>query len=106
MLATHLIETNKFAILASDAQIERTRIALEMNNIHVIVTENGADAKKKLFEIIPDNAEIFTSSSVTLNVLGLTEEIDGSSHYNSVRAKMALMDRKDNHYGSNRPMTA
>jgi L-lactate utilization protein LutC len=94
MLATPLIKTNRFDILASDAQIERTRIALEANNIHVIVTENGADAKKKLFEIIPANAEIFTSSSVTLNVLGITEEIDGSSRYNSVRAKIALMDRK------------
>lgn len=94
MLATPLIETRKFAILASDAQIERTRMALEANNIHVIVAESGTDAKKKLFEIIPANAEVFTSSSVTLNVLGITEEIDESSHYNSVRAKIALMDRK------------
>jgi predicted RNA-binding protein with PIN domain len=90
MLTTHLIETSKFAILASDAQIERTMRALETNNIHVIV----ADAKKKLFEIMPAGAEIFTSSSVTLNVLGITEEIDKSGHFNSVRAKMALMDRK------------
>lgn len=94
MLATHLIETSKFAILASDAQIERTMKALETNNIHVIIAENGADAKKKLFEIIPADVEIFTSSSVTLNTLGITEEIDESGNYNSVRAKMALMDRK------------
>lgn len=94
MLATHLTETSKFAILASDAQIERTMKALETNNIHVIIAENGADAKKKLFEIIPAAAEIFTSSSVTLNTLGITEEIDESGNYNSVRAKMALMDRK------------
>lgn len=94
MLTIPLIETTKFAILASDAQVERTMKALEINNIHAIVTENGADAKKRLFEIIPADAEIFTSSSVTLNVLGITEEIDESGHYNSVRAKIALMDRK------------
>jgi L-lactate utilization protein LutC len=94
MLIAPLIETTKFAILASDAQINRTQKALEANNIHVIVTENGAAAKKKLFEIIPSGAEIFTSSSVTLNVLGITEEIDESGNYNSVRAKIALMDRK------------
>jgi len=94
MLTTPLIETAKFAILASDVQIKRTIKALEANNIHVIVTENGADAKKRLFEIIPADAEIFTSSSVTLNALGIAEEIDESGHYNSVRAKMALMDRK------------
>lgn len=93
MLTTPLIETTKFAILASDAQVERTVKALEINNIHAIVTENGAEAKKSLFEIIPADAEIFTSSSVTLNALGITEEIDESGHYNSVRAKIALMDR-------------
>src|SRR5512141_2111075 len=94
MLTTHLIETRKFSILASDAQIKRTMKALETNNIHVIVADNGADAKKVLFEIIPADAEIFTSSSVTLNELGITEEIDESGHYTAVRAKMAMMDRK------------
>ena len=94
MVTTRLIETTKFAILASDVQIKRTVKALELNNIHVIVTENGADAKKRLFEIIPADAEIFTSSSVTLNALRIIEEIDEFGHYNSVRAKMEMMDRK------------
>lgn len=93
MIPTNMNETNKFAQLASDTQIERTRQALEANNIHTIVAENGADAKKKLFELIPDNAEIFISSSTTLNALGISEEIDKSGHYDSVRAKLAMMDR-------------
>jgi hypothetical protein len=94
MIPTILTEINKFAQLASDTQIERTVQALEANNFHTIVAENGADAKKKLFEIIPDNAEVFVSSSTTLNDLGITEEIDKSGRYNSVRAKLALMDKK------------
>ena len=59
MTAPTMIEISKFAIPASDAQIERTALALEENNIHVIVTENGVDAKKALFKLIPDNAEVF-----------------------------------------------
>jgi L-lactate utilization protein LutC len=94
MLPTTMTEINKFAQLASDTQIERTIKALEANNIHTIVAENGADAKRKLFELIPENAEVFVSSSTTLNILGITEEIDKSNRYNSVRAKLALMDRK------------
>ena len=94
MIAPTMIEISKFALLASDAQIERTVQALEANNIHAIVAENGADAKKKLIEIIPANAEVFTSTSTTLNVLGITEEIDKSGRYNSVRAKLAMMDQK------------
>ena len=94
MIAPTKIESNKFAVLASDAQIKRTVQALEANNIHVVVTEDGADAKKTLFELIPANAEVFTSSSQTLNTLGVVEEIDKSGSYNSVREKLSMMDRK------------
>ena len=94
MIATPMIEVTDFAHLASNAQIERTQQALEANNIHVFVAENGVDAKKKLFELIPENAEVFISSSTTLNNLGVTEEIDKSGRYNSVREKLAMMDPK------------
>ena len=94
MIATSTTSNPNFAKLASDAQIERTIKALEANNIHAILAENGADAKKKLFEIFPANAEVFTASSVTLNTLGITEEIDKSGRYDSVRAKMGEMDPK------------
>ena len=65
MIVATMIEVNKFALLASDTQIEHTMQALEANNIHAIVVENGADAKKKLFEMIPVNAGVFISSSTT-----------------------------------------
>ena len=94
MIAPTIIEVSKFANLASDVQIKRTVKALEANNIHVIVAEDGADAKKTLYELIPANAEVFTSSSETLNTLGITEEIDKSGRYNSVREKMSMMDRE------------
>jgi hypothetical protein len=94
MIPTAMTEINKFAQLASDTQIERTVQALEANNIHTIVAEDGADAKKILFELLPESAEVFISSSTTLNVLGITEEIDKSNRYDSVRAKLAMMDRK------------
>jgi hypothetical protein len=94
MIPTTMLEINKFAELASDPQIERTVQALEANNIHTLVAEDGAEAKKILFELIPDNAEVFISSSVTLNTLGITEAIDKSGRYDSVRAKLAMMDRE------------
>jgi L-lactate utilization protein LutC len=94
MIASTMLEVSKFNLPASDDQIKRTVQALEANNIHVIVTEDGADAKKTLYELIPANAEIFTSSSETLNALGVTEEIDKSGRYNSVREKISMMDRK------------
>jgi len=94
MIPTKVLEISEFSLLASGAQIERTIKALEANNIRVIVVENGDEAKKAVFAIIPENAEVFTSSSVTLNTLGLTEEIDKSGRYDSVREKLAMMDSK------------
>ena len=94
MLTAPLIEISDFSRPASAAQIERTMQALEANNIHTILAENGAVAKKKLFEILPGDAEVFTSSSITLNALGISDEIDKSGHYDSVRAKLGEMDPK------------
>jgi len=94
LLVKPVIETSDFSKLASAAQIERTMRALEANNIHAILAENGADAKKKLFEILPAEAEIFTSSSVTLTALGISDQIDKSGHFDSVRAKFGEMDPK------------
>src|ERR1035437_2601235 len=94
MLDKPVIEISDFSRLASDAQIERTIQALEANNIHTILAENGADAKKKLFEILPAEAEVFTSNSATLAALGISDQIDKSGHYDSVRAKLGEMDPK------------
>ncbi len=81
-----------YAKLASDAQIERTVKALEANGIHALVAANGAEAKAKLFEMLPPDAEVFVSSSTTLNTLGITDEINGSGRYDSVRVKLSMMD--------------
>ena len=93
MILTNVLKISEFAILATDAQIMRTAQALESNNIHVIVVQTGTEAKKAIFGIIPENAEVFTASSVTLDTLGVSEELDKSGRYNSVRAKLAMMDR-------------
>ena len=93
-MAVTLVAYPKNVKLASDDRIERTMKALEANNIHAILAENSADAKKKLLELIPANVEVFTASSVTLNSLGINEELDKSGYYNSIRAKLGAMDPK------------
>lgn len=80
-----------YARLASDEQIERTVKALEANQIRVFVAANGQEARAKVLEIIPSGAEVFTSSSRTLDSLGIPAEID--QRYDSVRVKLSKMDR-------------
>jgi L-lactate utilization protein LutC len=91
---TTLAPNPVYALLASNEQIDRTVKALEANGIHAIVVENGAAARQKVAELLPAGAEVFVSSSTTLNVLGITEDVDKSGRYDSVRAKLSTLDYK------------
>lgn len=82
----------KYASLASAAQIQRTVEALTANGMIAIVVETGADARKKVAELLPAGAEAFISSSATLDQLGITEDVDKSGRYDSVRVKLSKLD--------------
>jgi hypothetical protein len=90
---SELTSNQEFAKLASDEQIERTAKALEANGIHAVVAENGEEARRIFFELVPEGAEIFLGASVTLETLGIADVIDKSGRYEAVRPKMFAMDR-------------
>jgi hypothetical protein len=83
----------EFIRLASNKQIERAVNALEANNIHAVVVDNGAEAKRVFFELVPEGAEILLGASVTLEKLGIRDEVDKSGKYDAIRPKMFAMDR-------------
>ena len=83
----------EFARLPSDEQIERVVQALEANGIHAIVAEDSNDAKRIFFTLIPEGADVFLGASVTLETLGIKEEIEKSGRYEALRPKMFAMDR-------------
>ena len=91
---TILVPNREFAKLANDEQIERTAKALEANNIHTLIAENGEEAKHLFFELLPEGAEIFLGASVTLETLGIKDEIDRSGRFDSLRPKMSAMNRE------------
>src|SRR5215211_7987066 len=98
MLTTHdtvseLIPNSEFAKLASDEQIERVVKALEANGIHALIAESAEEAKRIFFELVPEGAEVFLGASVTLETLGIKDEIDKSGRYEALRPKMFAMDR-------------
>lgn len=79
--------------LADDISVERTIRALKQNGIDASVVATGAEAKEKLLSLIPEGAEVMTMSSVTLDTIGFTQEINGSSRYQPVRNKLYSMNR-------------
>ena len=91
---TMLVPNREFARVANNEQIERTAKALEANNIHTLIAENGEEAKRLFFELIPDGSEIFLGASVTLETLGIKDEIDKSGRFDALRPKMFAMNRE------------
>jgi|RhiMetdeSRZDD1v2_1073273.scaffolds.fasta_scaffold189606_2 LUD domain len=90
---SELNRNQEFSNLASDEQIARTARALEANGIRAVIVENGEEARRIFFELVPEEAEIFLGASVTLETLGIKDEIDKSGRYNAIRPKMFAMDR-------------
>lgn len=82
-----------FETLADDEQIKRTAQALEARNIKVLIAENSEEAKQMFFQLVPEGAEVFLGASVTLETLGIKDQIDMSGKYNALRPKMFAMDR-------------
>jgi L-lactate utilization protein LutC len=79
-----------FSRLASDERVKKTAEALTANGMEAFIVENGAEAKAKLFELIPEGAEVFTATSRTLDTLDVADEI--AKRYSSVREKLAGMN--------------
>ncbi|HEY5903635.1 MAG TPA: LUD domain-containing protein [Anaerolineales bacterium] len=88
-----IIPNPEYSRVADDAQIMRTAQALEANGIHVLVAENGEQARRMFFDLIPEGSEVFLGASVTLETLGIKDEIDKSGRFQALRPKMFAMDR-------------
>jgi hypothetical protein len=90
---SEMVPNQEFAKLASDERIQRTAKALEANGIHTLIAENAEEAKRLFFELVPAGAEVFLGASVTLETIGIRDEIDKSGRYDALRPKMFAMDR-------------
>ena len=84
----------EYAKQATDEKIERTSKALEANGIQTLIAETGAEAKRLFLELIPEGSEVFLSSSVTLEQLGIVADVDQSGKFDAVRPKMYAMNRE------------
>lgn len=85
----------KWDKLADRKTIEKTIATLKANGIDVQVAENRQEAKRRVLEIIPAGSEVMTMTSVTLDTIGLSEEITkADGKFKPVRDKLYAMDRK------------
>lgn len=89
--------------LADEQTIQNTIKALKQNGIEAVVVRNGEGAKKKVLESIPKGSEVMTMTSVTLDTIGLSEEINkAGGRFKPVRNKLYAMDRNTQQQEMNR----
>jgi L-lactate utilization protein LutC len=89
---------SRFARPASRERLARVAEALVKNNIAAFVVSGRDGAREKVRELVPHGAEVFTSTSRTLDELGIAAELNEAGHHDAVRAKLLKMDRdKERH---------
>ncbi len=76
------------------SDIQKAIENLKANNMNALHVATGEEAKAKVLEMIPEGAEVMTMTSVTLDTIGLTEALNESDKYDSVRNKLNAMNRE------------
>jgi len=82
-----------FGTVADDARVTRTAAALEANGIRALRAPNAAEAKPIVLDLIPDGSQVHSGASQSLEVAGITDEIEGSSRYDALRPRVWSLDR-------------
>ncbi len=86
--------TRRWGTRADDVRVKRTMAALEANGITVLRASDGAAAKRIVLGLIPDASPVHQGASQTLDVLGITHEIEKSGRYGALRPRIWSMDRE------------
>lgn len=73
--------------------IEKTAKALSENGIDSFIVATGLEAKEKVLSLLPKQAEVMNMTSVTLDTIGLTEEIMESGKFIAVKKKLLTLNR-------------
>jgi len=84
---------SRFGTVADDARVTRTAAALEANGIRVLRAADAAEAKRVVLGLIPDGSQVHHGASQSLDVSGISEEIEKSSRYDPMRPRIGSLDR-------------
>jgi len=84
----------RFGSAADETRVRRAAAALEANGINVLRAANAAEAKRIVLDLIPDGSEVHHGASQSLEVSGITHEIEESGRYDFLRPRIYSMDRR------------
>lgn len=88
------MDKNNYSTLASATQIANASESLTEHGITVITASNGKEAVEKVLSLIPEGKEVMTATSTTLNQLGLTQTLNDSGKFDSIKSKLTKLNRE------------
>ncbi len=77
------------------AAIDRTVAGLKSRNVDAVAAENGDEARQILIDMIPDGAEVFKSTSETLDTIGYSDYIRETDRYRNLYLEIAEEPDRD-----------
>src|SRR5258708_9432158 len=86
--------TRRWGTRADDVRVKRTMAALEANGLTVRRASDAAAAKRIVLDLIPGASPVHQGASQTLDLLGITSEIEKSRRYAALRPRIWSMDRE------------
>jgi hypothetical protein len=79
---------------ADRARLERVVAALTARGFQAEIAASTAAARELVLAGIPEGAEVHIALSETMRELGITDEVDESGRYESIRARLRSLDRQ------------
>jgi hypothetical protein len=86
--------SRRYGTVADDARVKRTMAALEAHGITVLRAADAADARRIVVGLIPGGSHVYHGASQTLDLTGITNEIEKSGRYEAIRPRIWSMDRQ------------
>jgi len=82
-----------FGAPATDDTIFRTAAALRARGMDVLIADDREDARRLTLSLIPDGVEVNEGASVTLDELGISDDIRKATRFSALKPRIYGMDR-------------
>jgi hypothetical protein len=82
-----------FADPAPAHRLDRAAAALAAHGFTVEILDDVAAARRRIKELVPEGASVFTGASETLRLSGIEQDINASDRYQAIKPRVLAMDR-------------
>ena len=91
--ASPFVPDERFARPAGEDALRRAAAALTAKGFTVEILDDVGLARARLRDLLPEGATVFTSSSETLRLSGIEDDLNASGRYQAVKPLVRAMDR-------------